>query len=640
MGRFLFYEDVQVESAGIGSSEYYLVIDLYDGINGAFLTPVVFVGELEMAQTSSNATFDLSLCPRWIMAGLVAILLLTPVNQCFGQEKKAETWMGILKVGPQQLRLQLRLKPEKDGTYSGVMVSLDQVATPIPFDKVERTAKQLTFEIKKLGVSFAGDMNADQTVVTGVFTQGLKFNVEFKLIDDWKPAKHIETWVGKMEAGPKRFDFQFRVFVNFEGKKSIQLDSFTEGINGLEGGFEQQGDRITMTIPATAAKVIGKLEADGKVIDGTWIQSGAKIPLVLKQIPIEQTKSPELKRPQTPKPPFDYESEDFKVQSSSIDKKYSSEVVLAGTVTTPKGQGPFPAVILTSGSGPQDRDETIFEHRPFLVIADYLTKKGFAVVRYDDRGVGESKGNFVEATTADLEDDLEVVFEWAKQNPKIDPEKIVLAGHSEGGIIGPIVASRNADVAGVILLAGTGVTGREIVLNQTRKIAAVAGLPDEILDLQDELLRLAFTRSNENLPMDEEFADSLNGIFADLSEDEKLKYGLNDVATKTIIMFKSKWMKYFLEFDPVTTLSRTHCPVLSLIGENDLQVDPQLNMPAIKSAMDKAGNQDFTQVLLPGLNHLFQKCETGSPSNYVIIEETLDATVLGEMSRWLEARFQ
>ena len=593
-----------------------------------------------MAQTSGRATFNLLISARWVIIGVVAISLLMPINQCFGQEKKAETWMGVLKVGPQKLRLQLRLKPEKDGSYSGAMVSLDQVATPIPFDKVRRTAKQLTFEIKKLGVSFAGDMNADQTAVTGVFTQGLKFKVEFKLIDDWKPSKHVATWVGKMEAGTKHFDFQFRVFVDFQGKKSIQLDSLTEGVNGLEGGFEQKGDQITLTIPATAAKVVGKLDADGKVIDGTWIQSGAKIPLVLKRIPIEQTKSPELKRPQTPKPPFDYESEDFKVQASSIDSKSTSEVELAGTVTMPIGKGPFPAVILTSGSGPQDRDETIFEHRPFLVIADYLTKKGFAVVRYDDRGVGESKGVFVEATTADLADDLEVVFEWAKQNSKIDSKKIILAGHSEGGIIGPIVASRKADVAGVILLAGTGVTGREIVLNQTRKIAAVAGLPEKILDLQDELLRLVVARTKDGLPMDEDFVDSLNGVFVDLSEDEKLKYGLNDVATKTILAFKSKWMEYFLEFDPATTLSKTHCPVLSLIGENDLQVDPQLNMPAIKAAMEKAGNQDFTQVLLPGLNHLFQNCETGAPGNYVIIEQTFDDTALSEMSRWLEARFK
>jgi pimeloyl-ACP methyl ester carboxylesterase len=600
----------------------------------------VLIKELRMARYRGKTFFSRLGLLHLVIVSVVAILLLTPNNCCLGQESKAETWMGILKAGPQKLRIELRLKPEKNGSFSGAMVSLDQVATPIPFDSVERTSKQLSFEIKKLGVSFAGDMNADQSVVTGVFTQGLKFNIEFKRVDGWKPAKHVATWVGKMEAGPKHFDFQFRVFVNFEGKKSIQLDSLTEGINGLEGGFEQEGNQITMTIPATAAKVIGKLDAAGNVIGGTWIQSGAKIPLVLKRIPIEQTKSPKLNRPQTPKPPFDYDAEDFTVQAAAIDPKYSNDVVLAGTLTAPAGKGPFPTVILTSGSGPQDRDETIFEHRPFLVIADYLTKKGFAVIRYDDRGIGQSKGDFLEATTADLADDLEVVFEWAKKSPKIDSKKIILAGHSEGGIIGPIVASRNADVAGVVLLAGTGVIGREIVLNQTREIAAVAGLPEKVLDLQDKLLRLVVARSKAGLPMGEDFADSLNDVFGDLSEEERLKYGLNEVATKTILMFKSKWMRYFLEFDPATTLSKTHCPVLSLIGGNDLQVDPQLNMPAIKTAMDEAGNQDFTQVLVPGLNHLFQKSETGSPSNYVIIEQTLDDSLLSELSGWLEARFK
>lgn len=593
-----------------------------------------------MAQSCGIASFNTWQIRYWVVVGVAAIFLLMPISRCFSQEQKAETWMGILKVGPQQLRLQLRLKLEKDGSYSGAMVSLDQVATPVPFDKVERTSKRLSFKIKKLGVSFAGDMNADQTTATGVFTQGLKFNIEFQRVEGWKPSKHFATWVGTMDAGPNQFDFQFRIFVDSEGKKSVQLDSLTEGVNGLKGVFEQEGKRITLTIPATAAKVIGKFDTSGDVIDGIWIQRGAKIPLVLKRIPIEQTKSPELKRPQTPKPPFDYDSEDFKVQASSIDFKYSSDVVLAGTLTVPTGNGPFPAVILTSGSGPQDRDETIFEHRPFLVIADYLTKKGFAVVRYDDRGIGESKGNFIDATTADLADDLEVVFEWAKKDPKIDSKEIVFVGHSEGGIIGPIVASRNADVAGVVLLAGTGVPGREIVLNQTREIAAVAGLPENVLDLQDKLLRLVITRSKEGLPMDEDFLGSLNDIFADLSEEQRLKFGLNDVATKTILTFKSKWMKYFLEFNPAITLSKTRCPVLSLIGGNDLQVDFRLNMPAIKLAMDEARNQDFTQVLLPGLNHLFQKCETGSPSNYVTIEQTLDDSLLNELSSWLEARFR
>lgn len=593
-----------------------------------------------MAHSFTIASFYMRRNCFWVVVGVVAIFLLLPIGRCFSQEPKAEAWLGILKVGSQQLRLQLRLRPEKDGSYGGAMVSLDQAATPVPFDRVERTSKRLSFEIKKLGVSFAGDMNADQTTATGVFTQGLKFNIEFQRVKGWKPSKHIATWVGTMEAGPRQFDFQFRIFVSPLGKKSIQLDSLTEGVNGLGGSFEQEGDKITLTIPATAATVIGKLDAAGSVIDGTWLQRGAKIPLVLKRIPIEQTKSPELKRPQTPKPPFDYNSEDFKVQASSIDLKYSSDVVLAGTLTVPTGNGPFPVVILTSGSGPQDRNETIFEHRPFLVIADFLTKKGFAVVRYDDRGIGESKGDFIAATTADLADDLEVVFEWAKKDTRIDSTKIVLVGHSEGGIIGPIVASRNADVAGVVLLAGTGVPGREIVLNQTRKIAAIAGLPENVLDLQDKLLRLVIARSKEGLPMDEDFLGSLNSVFAGLSEEERLKYDLDDVATETMSIFKSKWMKYFLEFDPATTLSKTHCPVLSLIGGNDLQVDSRLNMPAIKLAMVEARNQDFTQILLPELNHLFQKCETGSPSNYATIEQTLDESLLNELSSWLETRFR
>jgi hypothetical protein len=390
----------------------------------------------------------------------------------------------------------------------------------------------------------------------------------------------------------------------------------------------------------TKAKFVGTLSEDGKLIDGNWIQSGGKFPLKLTSIPLEQTRSLDLNRPQTPQAPFDYDVSDFSVDAISIDSSFSADVTLAGTLTSPKGEGPFATVILISGSGPQDRNEMIFEHKPFLVLADFLTKKGFAVIRFDDRGIGESKGDFAGSTSADFADDVEVVMGWAKTQSKVDPSRIVLAGHSEGGLIAPIVASRRKDVAGVIMLAGPGVPGSQIVLNQTRKIAAVAGLPENVLAMQENMLRKMMTALDSGKAITDEFKSSLNAEFDGLSKEDRAKFGIDDVANLTTAAFDSAWMKYFLIHDPRPALTKTTCPILSVIGEKDLQVDAKLNMPAIEAAVKAGKNSDFVQKELPGLNHLFQKSETGSPGEYIQIEETINQSLLDEVSNWLEKRFK
>ena len=262
------------------------------------------------------------------------------------------------------------------------------------------------------------------------------------------------------------------------------------------------------------------------------------------------------------------------------------------------------------------------------------------VIRYDDRGIGKSKGNFADSTTADFANDVQAVVGWAKQQSKVDSKKIVLAGHSEGGLIAPLVASRCPDVAGIILLAGPGVPGSQIVLNQTRKIAAVAGLPENVLDMQDKMVRMVLTEMESGKAISEDFKKSLNAAFDGLSKEEREKFGLDDVADKTVAAFESPWMKYFLQLDPRPALTKTTCPILSVIGGNDLQVDPELNLPEIESAVKAGKNSDFVQKELPGLNHLFQKSETGSPSEYIQIEETMDSSLLNEVTNWLEKRFK
>ena len=507
-------------------------------------------------------------------------------------------------------------------------------------DRVTRTDKKLDFEIKRLGVTYQGKLNDDQSVATGTFTQGQKFEVVFKRVTEVKPDKHIQTWNGTLKAAGKEFVFQFRMFEDGQGEKLVKLDSFSEGLMGISTEFKQDGNKITIEVPISNAKFVGVLSDDGKTIDGDWLQSGGKFPLKLTSVPLEQTRSPDLNRPQTPKAPFDYDVTDFTVEAKSIDDSYSDDVVLAGTMTSPKGTGPFATVILITGSGPQDRDETIFEHKPFLVLADYLTKKGFAVIRFDDRGIGKSKGSFAGSTTADFADDVQAIVGWAKKQAKVDPKKIVLAGHSEGGLIAPLVASRSKDIAGIILLAGPGVPGSQIVMNQTRKIAAAAGLPEGVLQMQDNMLRTMLAELDSGRPITDDFKKTLNAAFDGLSEEERAKLGMDDVADKTVAAFESTWMKYFLLLDPRPALRKTTCPILSVIGENDLQVDPDLNLPEIEAAVKAGKNPDFVQKKLPGLNHLFQKSETGSPSEYIKIEETIDPSLLEVVADWLEKRFR
>lgn len=552
---------------------------------------------------------------------------------------ETENWLGTLDVKVAKLRIQLELKIDAEGNCTGNMISLDQGAIPIKLDRVVRTKDKLEFEIKKLATKYSGTLNDDQSVASGTFTQGQAFELVFKRVADVKPDKHIQSWKGTLKAGAQSFDFQFRVFEDSEGNHVAKLDSFTEKLTGIPCEVSIDNNEVTLSIPATAAKLVGELSEDKQTLDGHWLQGGGKFPITLKKIPLEQTRRLDLKRPQTPKPPFDYAVSEFTIDVKEVDPSYDASFNLAGTLTMPKSDGPFPVVILISGSGPQDRDETIYEHKPFLVIADHLTKNGFAVLRYDERGVGESTGEFASATTADFAQDVETLVKWASKQPKLDPEKIILAGHSEGGLVAPMVASRNEAIAGVIMLAGPGVSGGKIIIDQSRKIAAVAGAPENVIEMQDGMLNKLVAQIEADKPFDDEFRASLAKEFSGLSEEQTESFGAENVVDATLAKLGSPWMRFFVAYDPQEALTKTKCPILSLIGENDLQVTPELNLSAIESAVKSGGNSDFVQKQLPKLNHLFQVSETGSPSEYVQIEETIDPSLLDEMTSWLKERF-
>ena len=317
----------------------------------------------------------------------------------------------------------------------------------------------------------------------------------------------------------------------------------------------------------------------------------------------------------------------------------SDQVTLAGTLTIPDGSGPWPAMIMISGSGPQDRDETILDHKPFLVIADHLTRNGMAVLRYDDRGTAESTGTFGTATSEDFARDAESAISFLESRDDIRSDRIGLIGHSEGGVIAPMVAARNDKVSMIVLLAGTGVDGAMITVSQTRAMAAAAGTPPMFLDATDVFLKDILDhvmKHDEPIP-----TELVNSAFekatADI-ENEAVRKMLEPVKSGVGLM-QTPWFRFFCRFDPATALKKVKCPVLALNGTKDLQVLADLNIDAIEAALKEGGNPDFEVHKLDNLNHMFQETSgPGLPGEYANIEQTFSPKALDIMTQWILAR--
>jgi len=470
-----------------------------------------------------------------------------------------------------------------------------------------------------IGVALAGAGRADDA----------KTKAQTK--PDTAAAAAEQAWEGKLSIGA---GLSLRIVVHVgktsEGKLTARMDSPDQGARGLKvDTITLDKTTLSFEMKAVLGKYVGKLNADGTEAAGTWTQAGNSFPLTLKKT----AKATELRRPQTPKAPFPY-----KVVEVSYPNKPGG-VTLAGTLTEPEGPGPFPALILISGSGPQDRDETLFEHKPFLVLADTLTRCGIAVLRVDDRGVGGSTGSMSASTSDDFAGDVLARIAFLKTRSEIDPRRIGLLGHSEGGIIAPMVAARSPDVAFIVLMAGTGLPGEEIMYLQGQAIMKAMGADEKALkqqlDLQKRLFEIVKTEKDEK-KAETTMRDIVKAAVESLPEDQRKALGKADaLIAAQLKMVRSPWFRYFLTYDPRPTLAKVHCPVLALIGEKDRQVPARENLSQIESTLKTAGNNRVTVKELPGLNHLFQKCKTGAPSEYAEIEQTLDPSALAVIADWI-----
>ncbi len=416
-----------------------------------------------------------------------------------------------------------------------------------------------------------------------------------------------------------------------DGAWSGTADIPMQGAKGLAlAGVRAVGDSLVFALAGVPGDPTFRgVRGDGQVT-GTFTQGGQSFPFRLGR---EAIAAP--RRPQEPKPPFPYRAEEVGYDNGPIH--------LAATLTLPAGTGPFPAAVLITGSGAQDRDEALFGHKPFLVLADYLTRAGIAVLRADDRGIGGSTGKARNSTTSDFADDALAGVRLLGTRADIDPARIGLIGHSEGGIVGPLAAARApGEVAFVVMIAGTGVPLDEVVLRQTELIGRAGGAAEAAVaaELASAKLIMDLVKGGaDSVAVRAAVLEQIHAQIAALPDSARAAAGSPEVLADSALRgMLNPWFRYAVGLDPRVALRQVRCPVLALNGTLDLQVDPGQNLPEIAKALAEGGNRDVTVRRLDGLNHVLQRAKTGHPDEYAAIEETMNEAGLAAIRDWVLAR--
>jgi len=432
------------------------------------------------------------------------------------------------------------------------------------------------------------------------------------------PASVAGSWEGTLDAMGTKLRIGVAITRQTDGTLTATMDSPDQGAYGLALSDVTFAEGVLkFALKAASGSFEGKMSDTGTEIAGTWTQT-LSLPLILKKV----DKLARPNRPQEPKPPFPYRSEDVTVANAA------ANVTLAGTLTLPEGRGPFPAVVFITGSGPQNRNEELLGHKPFLVLADHLARRGIAALRYDDRGIGKSTGDFGAATSEDFAGDALAAWRFLGARRDIDPRRIGLLGHSEGGLIAPMLAARTPGIAFVVMLAGPGVTGEQIMLKQAALIMKANGATDAAIAANTDLQKQIFAVLREETATTR-IVERLGAIPVP---------GPKEASERLVKQSSSPWMRFFALYDPAPALAKVTCPVLAVAGELDLQVPVDQNLPIIEEALKKGGNKDYSVVRLMGLNHLLQTCKTGAPGEYAQIEETMSPIALDTIAAWIRKR--
>ena len=447
------------------------------------------------------------------------------------------------------------------------------------------------------------------------------------------PAQVAGDWLGALDVGPTKLRLALHVEKTGDGRLGATLNSIDQGAKIPVDTAVFESGTLRLSLKAIGASYEGTLNAEG-ALEGTWSQGARKLPLVFHR----QEAPFALNRPQLPKEPFPNESREVTFQSEA------GNVRLAGTLLLPAGEGPFPAVALVTGSGPQDRDETLMGHKPFLVIADALARRGIASLRWDDRGTGESAGDHMGSTVDDFAADARAAVAFLRSRPEVDASAIGIVGHSEGGLTAPMVTAADESVGFLVLLAPPGEPLRSLLVRQTRALYRLQGIDEKLIDramaAQSEDLELI---ADPSISVDR-LQEKLRALSASrrkqFTAEERAQLGVDaDAIEGNIRVSTTAWFRSLTRQDPAVNLRNVKIPVLALFGEKDFQVDAQVNAEAVRTALAAAKNPDHEVRTFPGLNHLFQHAKTGGMEEYATIEETFAPEALGAIGDWIAARF-
>lgn len=450
----------------------------------------------------------------------------------------------------------------------------------------------------------------------------------------------VGIWEGKLDVGIS-LRIVFHIDQQADGSFKGTMDSPDQNVKGIPcSNVIAKGDSLTIEVKTINGNYKGLFIKDS-TINGSWSQGVGSYALTINHVKEASVINTVVKRPQTPQPPFGYSQEE--VSYDNTDKS----VHFGGTFTYPNGNEPFTTALLITGSGQQDRDETILNHKPFAVIADDLTKKGFAVLRVDDRGVGKTTGLVKGATSEDFAKDVEAGLAYLRTRKEVNQKKLGLIGHSEGGLIASIVAARNKDISFVIFLAGPGVKGKDLLSDQNEAILKASGVPaDAALAykiLFRQIMEDALAINDSAAAFNKAWQDGLSwskkqtpSVLASLNINTNDSISSKKAVSTLLTAFSVPWMKYFLNSDPAPLIEKFHCKVLALDGSKDLQVIAASNLAGIENALKKSKSPSYEIKEMPGLNHLFQHCRKCTIVEYGELEETFAPEALEVMGNWLK----
>lgn len=441
------------------------------------------------------------------------------------------------------------------------------------------------------------------------------------------------TWIGKVQlAEDKTLEFNFHI-TKGDGNYTTVIDIPTSRVAGLKPKATTFTDSNLLVDGSNLGiKYEGVFDANTQKFSGKFSEGANTLPLVLERS--KGKPKSVVKRPQEPTKPYPYLEEQVSFRNNE------ANVTLAGTLTRPKTDKKHPVVILITGSGPQDRDQTLAGHKPFLVLADHLTKNGIAVLRYDDRGTSESTGDFSASTTEDFANDVIAAVDYLKTRNDIDTDNIGLIGHSEGGIIAPLVANKaKRDIDFLVILAGTGISGAEFSLWQAISMRGFP-VPDEAAFENAIRKGINIASADQDLTLirselKEHYNKALVPILKPvIGSDKKIEQAINNLVSANT----TPWTRYFYRYNPASEYAKIKIPVLSLNGTKDKQVPAKVHQQGIRNALTKARNKRFEIIELEGLNHLFQEAQTGEMNEYGTIEQTFSPKALKVISNWISSQ--